>query len=65
MVTYQLDNMTYIETESLVSFRGHSTVWVGLGALSRLEKAMQYFIAYKLPACRMFSFLAVQNASSL
>ena len=32
---------------------------VGLGAFSRLEKEMQYFIA--VPACRGFSFLAVHS----
>ena len=48
-----LDNMTYIEVESFVSFRGHSTALAGLRALSGLEKQMQYFIACKLLAYRV------------
>ena len=36
--------MTYIEIESFVSVREHSTVVAGLMTFSRLEKEMQYFI---------------------
>ena len=48
-----LDNMTYIEIESFVSFRGHSTALAGLRPLSGLEKQMQYVIACKLLAYRV------------
>ena len=52
---YLLNNMTYIEIESFVSSRGHSTILAGLRVFSRFEKKkqMQYFIACKLPACQV------------
>ena len=45
--------MTYIEIESFVSFRGHSTVLAELRAFSGLEKQIKYFIACKLLAFRV------------
>ena len=50
---YMLDNMTHIEIEYFVSFQRHSTISAGLRAFSGLEKQMQYFIARKLPTCRV------------
>ena len=47
---YLLDNMTYIETESFVSLRGHSTVVAGLRAFADWKKEMRYFIALSAPS---------------
>ena len=41
---YLLDNMTYIETESFVSLREHSTVMARRRAFVDWKKEMQYFI---------------------
>ena len=62
---YLLDNMTYIETDPLPAFRGHSAVVAGLRAFRRLEKDLQYFVSVTTTYAGEFSFLAVRNALSL
>ena len=62
---YLLDNMTYIETESFVSLRGHSTVMARRRAFVDWKKRCNIVLSYQLPASRSFPFQAVLNASSL
>ena len=62
---YLWDNMTYIENESFISLRGHSTVVAGLRAFVDWKKRCNISLSYQLSASRGFPFLAVLNASSL